>query len=75
MDILEQLDIHDCPICGGPSLLEETGRGYYVSCIDCGSHSVDVRFSDQTDGERLLAARKAAELWNAGKVIAEGVGE
>ena len=31
MDIEEMLEIHDCPLCDGGSLLEEeSGCGYYV---------------------------------------------
>ena len=41
MDIEEMLEIHDCPLCDGGSLLEEeSGCGYYVMCLDCGCHSV-----------------------------------
>ena len=37
MDILENLDVFDCPLCGGPGLLEEeNGWCVYVTCLDCG---------------------------------------
>ena len=73
MSIDEQLDISDCTICGGPALLEEENRGYYIMCMDCGSHSVHVPFTD--DAGRLTAAQKAAMLWNSGKVINSDPGE
>ena len=68
MDIEEMLEIHDCPLCDGGSLLEEeSGCGYYVMCLDCGCHSVTIDF--HSEEERLEAAKKTVMLWNAGKVI------
>lgn len=74
MDILKDVNVNDCPKCGGSALLEEeSGNSYSVYCLDCGAHTVAIRFKD--DDERLLSAKKAAELWNYGKVIASGLGE
>lgn len=73
MDINDQIDLSDCTICGGAALLEEENSGYYVSCLDCGSHSVHVAF--KSDEERLAAALKTAQLWNGGKVISSDPGE
>ena len=74
MEIYEQIDLNDCGICGGVGCLEEEAiGGYYVACMDCGSHSVLVRFNN--DEERLLAAKTTAELWNCGKVILSHPGE
>ena len=56
MDIEEMLEIHDCPLCDGGSLLEEeSGCGYYVMCLDCGCHSVTIDF--HSEEERLEAAK------------------
>ncbi len=74
MDIEEMLEIHDCPLCDGGSLLEEeSGCGYYVMCLDCGCHSVTIDF--HSEEERLEAAKKTVMLWNAGKVISSHPGE
>ena len=74
MDILKNIDLLDCPVCQGPSLLEEeNGWCYYVMCLDCGCHTAEVEFS--SDDERLTAARQAARLWNMGKVISSSPGE
>ena len=73
MEIHEQIDLNDCPICGGPALLEEENSGYYVTCLDCGSHSVHVAF--KSDEDRLTAAQHTSLLWNGGKVISSNPGE
>ena len=66
MEIYEMIDLQDCPRCFGPSILEEEDHGYYVTCLDCGCHTVNIDFrSDE-------AARRTAELWNTGKVIYTG---
>lgn len=63
MDIEEMLEIHDCPLCDGGSLLEEeSGCGYYVMCLDCGCHSVTIDF--HSEEERLEAAKKTVMLWS-----------
>lgn len=72
--INDQLDLSDCTICGGPALLEEeSGHGYYIMCMDCGSHSVNVDF--RNDDERITVAKKVAQLWNSGKIISSDPGE
>lgn len=74
MDIYEQIKLQDCPYCGGAALLEEeNGWSWYVMCMDCGANTAAFEF--RTPAERLIAAQKAADLWNIGKVIREGVGE
>ena len=74
MDILENLDIFDCPICRGPGLLEEeNGWCWYVMCLDCGCHTAEVGFKSAE--ERLQAAQQAARLWHMGKVISSDPGE
>lgn len=74
MDIFEQVDVHDCPICGGASLLEEeNGNSFYVMCMDCGSRTVNVSY--QSENEKLSAAQRAALLWNTGKAINSSPGE
>lgn len=43
MNIDEMLEISDCPLCDGGALLEEEcGCSYYVSCLDCGCHTVNI---------------------------------
>ena len=40
MDIRDELELQDCPFCGGPGLLEEeNGWCWYVMCMDCGAQS------------------------------------
>ena len=67
MEIYEMIELEDCPRCLGPSILEEENSGYYVMCMDCGCQSATFGFKD--DAGRLEAAKRTAELWNAGKVI------
>ncbi|MDD6037369.1 MAG: Lar family restriction alleviation protein [bacterium] len=74
MDIFELVEVNDCPICGGGALLEEEcGNSYYVMCMECGAHSVNIDF--KTEEERLSAAQRTALLWNTGKVIKSDPGE
>ena len=74
MDIYEQIELQDCPICGGAGLLEEECKSsFYVMCLDCGSHSVNIDF--KSEDEKLSAAKRGAELWNTGKVISSHPGE
>ena len=74
MDITENLELLDCPLCQGPALLEEEeGWCVYVTCLDCGCHTAEVPYKN--DEERALAMQRAASTWNIGKVIASGVGE
>ena len=73
MDILKDISLQDCPICSGAGLLEEEqGWCFYVSCLDCGAHSVEVAYRKSEDRED--AARRAADVWNLGKVIPETSG-
>ena len=74
MDIHEEIELQDCPICRGPGLLEEeNGWCWYVMCLDCGSQTAPIAF--RTPEQRLEAARQAAHLWNIGKVIRADPGE
>ena len=73
MDIAKKINLQDCPICGGAGLLEEEqGWCFYVSCLDCGAHSVEGAYRKSEDRED--AARRAADVWNLGKVIPETSG-
>ena len=74
MNIHEELILQDCPFCGGAGLLEEEqGWCWYAACVDCGAQTA--AFEYKTPEERPAAARKAAHLWNIGKVMRGGVGE
>lgn len=74
MDLLNEINLLDCPLCQGPGLLEEAnGWCFYVMCLDCGCQTAEAEFN--TPEERLTAARQAARLWNMGKVIPCSPGE
>lgn len=74
MDIYEKIDLDDCSVCGGTGLLEEeNANSFYVMCLDCGCRTVNIDY--RTGEERLKSAQKAADLWNAGKVISSSPGE
>lgn len=74
MDIFDEIKLEDCPHCGGGALLEEeNGCSFYVMCLECGCHSVNIDF--KTEEERIKAAERTALLWNTGKVISSEPGE
>ena len=74
MELYQDIDLQDCPLCHGPGMLEEDhGWCVYVACLDCGCRTAELSFS--TPEERLAAAKQAARFWNMGKVIRTGVGD
>ena len=74
LDIHEMIELQDCPYCGGAGLLEEeNGWCWYVTCMDCGSQTANIDY--RTPDKRLESARKAASLWNMGKVVRSDLGE
>lgn len=74
MEIYEEIELEDCPYCGGAGLLEEeNGWCWYVTCMDCGSQTASFEYRRAEDRED--AARKAAAIWNMGKAIRSDLGE
>ena len=74
MDLHAKLVLQDCPFCGGVGLLEEENNWcWYVMCMDCGALTAHVEFS--TPEGRREAAKKAAYVWNIGKVVRGDIGE
>ncbi|MBQ8389472.1 MAG: Lar family restriction alleviation protein [Oscillibacter sp.] len=71
---LHSIELEDCPICRGTGLMqEENGWCVYVECLDCGSHTAELRYD--SEAERETAARQAAGIWNMGKVINTAAGD
>ena len=65
MESYQEIELQECPICGGAGLMEEeNGWCFYVACLDCGSHTAEIRY--ERPAERLDAAQRAAHLWNIG---------
>ena len=51
MDPIYEIELEDCPFCGGAGLLEEEqGWCWYAMCVDCGSQTA--AFSYKTPEER-----------------------
>jgi len=74
MDIVDEIEIFDCPICHGPGVLEdENGWCLYVTCMDCGTHTAEVSYNNAE--ERIAAAKRIISRWNVGKVIPAGPGD
>ena len=74
VDIFEELELQDCPYCGGVGLLEEeNGWCWYAMCLDCGAQTASFEYKSPV--ERTEAARKAAHMWNIGKILRSGVGD
>ena len=37
---MNEIELQDCPLCGGAGLLEEEGGWcLYIQCLDCGCHT------------------------------------
>lgn len=71
---IDDILLEDCPTCGGSGLLEEECKsGYSVYCLDCASRTVTIDFKSEEG--KYDAAKKAADLWNTGKVIIASPGE
>ena len=74
MESTNSIELLDCPLCQGPSLLEEeNGWCFYAMCLDCGCQTAEIEY--KTPEARLDAAKQAAHLWNMGKVIPCSPGE
>ena len=74
MDIYQEIELQSCPHCGGTGLLEEENDWcWYVMCLDCGAQTAP--FSYKEPAQRREAARKAAAVWNMGKVVRSDNGE
>ena len=70
MELYEQIELQECPVCGGAGLMEEeNGWCFYAACLDCGAHTAEIRY--ERDAERLDAAQRAAHLWNIGKGLTD----
>ncbi len=74
MDHFAEIDLEDCPCCGGVGSIEEEGGWcLYIQCVDCGARTAELSY--QNEAERQEAARRAAMNWNLRKVISPGPGE
>jgi len=74
MQTLKDVEVLDCPVCHGPSLIEEeNGWCVYITCLDCGCHTAEVSY--KTEEDKIEAVKKAARLWNMGKVLSSNPGE
>ena len=74
MDIYDEIELQDCPYCGGAGLLDDgSGWCWTVTCMDCGCRTAEVPYNNAD--QRLEAAKRAASTWNMGKVISPANGE
>ena len=74
MDHFDEIDLLDCPNCGGAGCIEEEGGWcVYVQCLDCGAHTAELSYKNEE--ERREAIRRAAMTWNYRKVIRSDPGE
>lgn len=74
MVIYDEIELQGCPYCGGAGLLDDgNGWCWTVTCMDCGSQTGEFEYGN--DEERKEAAKKAAYVWNIGKVIRSDLSE
>ena len=65
---VKDIELQACPHCGGDGVIEDEGGWcVYVTCCDCGAHTAQVDY--HSPEERLDAAKRAAFVWNIGKVV------
>ena len=58
MELYEQIELQECPICGGAGLMEEeNGWCFYAACLDCGAHTAEIPC-----GTRAIAPFVASNL-------------
>ena len=68
LDIYQEVDLEDCPFCGGPGSLEfEYDWVAYIACADCGCRTAE--FIYRSEDEKRKAVHQAADTWNAGKAV------
>ena len=74
MDLHRELELEDCPYCGGAGLLEEeNGWCWYVMCMECGAQTIQFEYRRAED--RRKAAEDAVRIWNMGKTVSPSPGE
>ncbi len=74
MEHIHDIELQDCPLCGGTGILEEEGGWLvYVQCLDCGCRTAELAY--HAEEERREMAKKVALSWNLGKVIYTGPGD
>lgn len=70
----KELILEECPCCRGNGMIvHEGGWNVQVECADCGSHTVYLDYSNESEKEE--AVRGVVRLWNLGKVIKQNLGE
>ena len=68
------IELEECPCCRGNGMIvHEGGWNVQVECADCGSHTVYLDYSNESEKEE--AVRGVVRLWNLGKVIKQNLGE
>jgi len=74
MDNFNSIELQCCPLCQGTGLIEtENDWCVYVTCLDCGSHTIEVSYKNEE--QKLEAAKTVASLWNVGKIVSNAIGE
>lgn len=70
-----EMDLAPCKVCHEDCAYIETENDWcvYVACPICGTQSAYCQYDGEADYKR--AEKKAIEVWNMGKVIAERRGE
>ncbi len=74
MDFFDNIELLDCPNCGGVGCFEQEGDWcIYVQCLDCGAHTAEIPYKGEE--EKQNAALRAAMNWNRRKFIQPNPGE
>ena len=70
MELYEQIELQECPICGGAGLMEEeNGWCFYAACLDCGAHTAELAHDAE---DEVVGALGEPELFF--DAVAEGRG-
>ena len=58
MELYEQIELQECPICGGAGLMEEeNGWCFYAACLDCGTQRKSATNATLSGWTQLSAQR------------------
>ena len=73
MDPIYEIELEDCPFCGGPGVMqEENGWCVYVECPDCGAHTAYTAFEGDDGRMQVQRPQHSCGMWARSSAPASG---